>query len=329
MFRLSLKSLILFCHQLGVMTSAGVPLRRALATLQRLGRGRLRRVTRDIADDIGAGHTFAQAIERRGRAFPALARNLVVVGEATGNLDDVLKQLADYYEMQRSILKQMLSKMILPIIQYLAAIGVLAIVAWIRQTFMNQPPAGFFGSPTGILVVGWGVVPGVWVGYLVVTRTLGGARPVHEILLQIPLLRRAMRSFAVGRFAWCMALCVESAVRIVDALRLSLKATGNQAFAARERAIVDRVKGGATVAGSLAETRLFPVEFIEIASVGEESGKLSESFRHQAKLYFEDARASASALATLASGLVWVLIAGFIIYQIFLMAGAYLRALPI
>ncbi len=327
MFRLSTKALILFCHQLGVMTEAGVPLRRALATLRRVSRGSLRRVTGAISDDLAAGRTFTEAIDRCGRAFPVLARNLVLVGERTGNLEEVLKGLSEYYELQQRIIRRMLSKMILPLLQYVFAIAVLAAVAWIRQSLLDQPPKGFLGSPLGILAVGWGLLPGGWLAYLLVTRVLGGARPVHEFLLRIPVLRRVMRSFAIGRFSWCMALCMDSAVSVRDALALSLRATGNRAFAARERAISGKVASGGTLSEALAETRLFPLEFIEIVAVGEESGKLSESFRRQADNHFEDAGASATALAMVAAGALWVLVAAFIVYQIFLMFSQYLQAL--
>ena len=331
--RLDLKSLGLFCRQLGTMLDAGVPLRRSLGSLHRLARGGLRKLVTEISSDVAEGASFAESLKHRGRAFPPLTLNLVNVGERTGNLEAVLLSLADYYDMLRGIFKRVMSKMALPLLQYIAAIGVLAIAKWLRQSFLpaesREASTGFLDTPLALLLIGWGVLPGAYLAYLFVTRTLGGARTVHEVLLKIPVLHKLMRAFALGRFCWCMSLCVDSGVSIHDSLKLSLSATDNAAFVGRTERITEHLRGGHSLRDSLEAGGLFPVDFLEIVQVAEESGKLTESMRHQADQHFENAKMGANAVGMAASGLVWLCVAAFIIYQIFKFAVVYINALQI
>lgn len=334
MFRLSLKSLSLFFRQMGSMLEAGVPVRRALDTIRRVGRGRLRKVTVEVAEDIGGGHTLAESLQRRGAAFPPLACNLVRVGEQAGALEPVFISLADFFELLRALYRRVLGKMALPLIQFYLAIGVLALVAWIRSTFLQVGAEGMATlrtgwSPTRILVVGWGLPPFVFFAYYFFTRTLGGARVFHEVVLRLPVLNRLARAFAVARFSWCMAICTEAGMGALDSLDMSLEATGNAVFAGRKGRALARISSGGRMSEALADMGLFSPEYLEIVSVAEEAGKQSESFRHQAGVHFENAKMGANALGMALAGLVWVAVAVFIIIQIFTFAQQYLQAIQI
>lgn len=333
MFRLTLKSLSLFFRQMGTMLEAGVPVRRALSTVRRVARGRVRRIADEIAEDLAAGRALAESIERRGAAFPPLARQLVHVGERAGALEPVFLSLADFFELLRSLYRRVLAKMALPLIQFYLAVGIVALVAWIRGSFIAQTEASGAalagGAPLRILAFGWGLPPAIFFAYFFFTRTLGGARIVHEAVLRLPVLNRLARAFAVARFSWCMSLCSDAGMNVLDSLAMSLDATGNAAFAGRKGRAAARISAGGRISEALAETELFRPEYLEIVSVGEESGKLSETFRHQAGQHFEDAKMGANALGMAVAGLVWVAVAGFIVFQIFSMAAGYLQAIQV
>ena len=96
---------------------------------------------------IEEGDTVSEAIEREGRAFPVLYVRLIRMGEVVGNLDKVFVRLAEYYEFVRALWMKLITRLIYPLIEEWAAIGVLALVAYIRSMFL---PNGNGSAPAGL-----------------------------------------------------------------------------------------------------------------------------------------------------------------------------------
>src|SRR3954465_11575786 len=91
------EELIALNEEIAGMARAGLPLDQGLAALAReMGKGRLQRVTAQLADDLRAGCTLPQALERqRGRVPPYYAA-LVTAGIRSGRVSEVLATLTVY-----------------------------------------------------------------------------------------------------------------------------------------------------------------------------------------------------------------------------------------
>ena len=131
------------------MLNAGLPIRRALAVVERTARPPTKGIYQRVGIAIEQGDSVSQALEREGRAFPVLYIRLVRMGEAVGSLDKVFVRLADYYDFIRALWMKLIMSLIWPLIEYWAAIGVLALLAYIRSMVL---PNGN-GSPRGALVI--------------------------------------------------------------------------------------------------------------------------------------------------------------------------------
>ena len=126
-----------------------------------------------------------------------------------------------------------------------------------------------------------------------------------------------MRSFAIARFSWSFYLTQQSGMPVTRSLKGSLKATGNGAFVAQTPFITSAVMEGSSLTDSLAESRLFTEEFIEMVSVAEESGTVPEALHRLSPQFEEDARRAMKTLTRMISAVVWLLVAGFIIFFVF------------
>lgn len=80
------------------------------------------------AKKIKRGLKLAGCLEEYGKIFPPLVTQMIVVGEETGTLDDILKELADFYETEVSRTMDNLSSIIEPVLMVILGIGV-AIIA--------------------------------------------------------------------------------------------------------------------------------------------------------------------------------------------------------
>jgi general secretion pathway protein F len=99
-------------------------------------------------------------------------------------------------------------------------------------------------------------------------------RRFHIFILTIPVLGRIMRGFNTARFTRTLSILVESAVPVLDSLRISSEVVTNLPMRDAVTDAAARVREGAPIGRSLAASRLFPPMTIHLISSGESSGEL-------------------------------------------------------
>jgi type IV pilus assembly protein PilC len=230
----------------------------------------------------------------------------------------VLDELGRLFELQHRLWRRFLAKIALPVLQYILAVAVLALVRYITNMLSARSgtPGIFTGDVNIMLVLGYGIPLALVAFYFFIVKPLGGKRMWHEALLRIPLLGRVAQSLALARFSLVLHLMYEAGFPIEEALVRSFHATGNGAFAARGPAVAEAVLAGATLTEALVASRLFPNEYLEVLSVAEESGTVSERLEWLAGNYAERAEAAMGVLVTALACLIWACVAAFIIYFI-------------
>ena len=77
---------------------------------------------------------------------------------------------------------------------------------------------------------------------------------------------------AMARFSWAFALTQQAGMSLNPSLESSLKATGNGSFVAVTPMVTAMITGGEDLSDTLAETKLFPREYLELVRVGEATG---------------------------------------------------------
>ncbi len=104
------------CRRLGVALESGVDVRRVFAR-EAGGRtsGALRQHLETISKAISDGDSLHAALEQTGSFFPQLFREMVLVGEQSGQGAEVFRQLADHYEHQVKLRRMFVSSIIWPI----------------------------------------------------------------------------------------------------------------------------------------------------------------------------------------------------------------------
>ena len=97
--KLKRKALTAFTRQLATLLDAGLPLVRALRTLERQARDiGEKTIVSEVADAVEGGMTFSEALGQHPKSFDRLYVNMIRAGEASGALEQVLTRLAEYME---------------------------------------------------------------------------------------------------------------------------------------------------------------------------------------------------------------------------------------
>lgn len=335
---LSLSSMIELCRVLRHYLGAGLTLVDVFRKQAINGQAAVRPIAARLAADMASGTSVGDAVNKEATEFPPLFVAMVKIGEQTGMLPEVCGELEKFFVRQRELWRRFLGQIAWPVFQFVAASVVLTGLIW----FLGQLPInnnGIAYDPLGLGLTGttgaiifffsiWGTIAAAWTVQYVLRRSLAGRAWVDRLLLCLPALGPCLRDLALARFCLALRLTTESGISIGKALRLSLRATDNAAFADAAKVATATVRRGDEVHAALATSGLFPDDFLHILSVAEESGTIAEVMKHQGEHYTEEASRRMATLTAIAGGAIWLFVAGTIIMAIMRLYGSYLGNLP-
>lgn len=324
-------------RRLGTSLEAGIDLRKVLTReATATSRRALGRQCETLRADVQRGHSLSDALERTGEFFPPLFREMVRVGEETGKLPEVCRHLAEHYDLQVQMRRNFLAAITWPMMQLTVAVLVVGLVIWILGLI-----GGLTGQTTDILGFGlignqgvliyFSIVGVIALAIFVIVRgVVGGhvwARPLQNLILRLPVIGASMRTLALSRLAWSLHLTLDAGMDLRRAIPLALRSTRDPQLIATSEPIVYDVGRGREVAEAMADTGVFPQDFIDVVDVGERSGRLPEQLGILSNQYQDQARRALATITTFAGFGVWLLVAALIILLIFRIFGFYLNTL--
>ena len=105
-----------FARTLGTLLKSGVPLLQALELVEEVvGNRMISSSLKEVRAGIREGRGIAVPLGESG-VFPSLALQMVSVGEETGRLDEMLMQVAKYYERDTQVQLRRLTSLVEPVL---------------------------------------------------------------------------------------------------------------------------------------------------------------------------------------------------------------------
>ena len=248
------------------------------------------------------------------RAFPDLYVSMVRAGEASGDLDGVLLQLADYIERTEELKRRIKSAMMYPVIAFGMIICIAAgLIVFVVPQFAEMF-AGFgqeLPLPTLLLLKAsetlrsWSAVVivvcliGAVIGLRVWSGTEMGRYVVDSWKLRLPIFGKLLRKVAVSRFTRTLSTLTRSGVAILQALDIVQSTAGNAVFAKVVAQAGDSVRAGETLATPLERSGQFPGMVTRMIDVGEKTGALEQMLLKIADFYDSEVQAAVDGLTSL------------------------------
>lgn len=298
--------IVMFTRQLSAMVSAGVPLLRALASLEQHTESvALKKILALVIKDVEGGSALADALGKYPNTFSDVYVNMVRAGEAAGILDEILKRLAIQQEKNATIRKKVKSAMTYPmvliVITILAFFGLmLFVIPQIGKILLDLggPDAELPVLTRGMLAIS-GILTGYWYIILPILgggiifllryiKTPQGKFVFHHLVLKVPGVKLIIMKVAVARFARTFAALMGAGVAVLEALNVTAHAVGNIVY---EKALIDAaeaVKNGDTLSSIIEKNALFPAIVAQMLAVGEETGQTDVVLLKVADFYEEE-----------------------------------------
>ena len=324
--RLRVAELIELCRSMRYALESGLMLRDVLDLLATRGTRRVRLLAVELSKEIKSGWSLQDALAKQTRVLPPLFVSLVTVGEESGNLPEVLAELEKYYVLQQKLRREFNEQIAWPVIQFVAAVLVITLLIYVlgiipKTPTLHGPQAldalglGLVGPRGAMIFFGsvCGIVAALAVLFLSARRLLRRRAVIERALLLVPGVGPCLRALALARFCIAARLMLQTSLSVLKTLRLAFHATDNAAFIQVSPRVEGSLRQGNSITTSFSRGRIFPQKFLSAVGVGEESGRLPETFRHQGDEYDDEARRRLGWLTRLTGGLVWLGVAAVII----------------
>ena len=295
--RLSAATLTLITRQLATLVAAGTPVESALQSVARQSTQRASsRVLLAVRAKVLEGHELATGLGEFPQTFSQLYRATVFAGEQAGKLDKVLERLSDYLEARNRVQQKTSLALIYPIVLSVVAIGVvMALLTYVVPTVVQvfestgqQLPGltrGLIASSDfirnyGLLLLL--LLGAIFLAIKILLKNPSWQMRWHLFQLRIPLVSGLIKGMESARFTRTMSILLGSGVPALESLNIVKQVIHNRAMIEAVDITGQRVKEGAGIGQSLANTGLFPPLTLELIRNGEASGQLPEMMERAA-----------------------------------------------
>ncbi len=305
------KEVVMFSKQLALLLESGTDVVAALELLQgQISNRALRTMVNEIITAVRGGAKLSQAMSKHPKAFSNLYCRTIAIGEETGNLEQVLRQMAGYIEKEALAAKKVRSAMIYPIIVTLLVIMVIAVmVFFVMPNFMGLYGALGAELPmatrallavSGFLLSYWWAillaVLGVAAGLYVYIKTPAGRYRWDSFKLKMPLLGPVTLFSELSRYANTVATLFRAGVPLPEIMTLSIDNAENKVIADALTTVRDEMLKGQGLSRPMSRNPIFPALIVQMAAVGEGTGNLDATMETVAQSYEMEANDRTDAL---------------------------------
>lgn len=293
--------IVFFTRQLSSMISAGLTIMQAMVILKdQVENDALKEVISGIITKIEEGKSFSLAITDYPKVFSPIYISLIKSAESSGLLDKVLLRLSENLEKQEKLKSTIKGALMYPAIVITGMVLVMTVMmifvipqlSTLYQN-LNIPlplPTQIIIGLSNFTITFWPLILGViallFIFYNRWRKTETGNLIIDDLMLRLPIFGKLIKEKILTEFTRTLGLLVGSGTLVVEAMKQSSNVVGNVLYKNAIDNVALGVEKGLTISDSMSASSLFPPILVQMARIGEETGKLDESLLNVSG-YFE------------------------------------------
>jgi type IV pilus assembly protein PilC len=332
---IKLPEVVMFSRQLALLLESGTDIVTALDLLQsQITNKTLQKIIGEVSSDIRGGSSLSKALAKHPRAFSAMYAQAIAAGEQGGNLEVVLRQMADYMERGVTTQKRIKSAMTYPVVVVIVAIVVIAVmVTKVFPTFINLYSQLGVNLPKPMRIVmgltNWtnhyglylllGIVIAV-AAIILYTRTPAGRYRWHTLMLRLPIFGRIIQLGELSRCCRTMALLIRVGLPLPEVMAATIRGINNKAIEESMARVQQKLIRGEGLSKPMAAENLIMPLMTQMVGVGEETGNLENTLTTVAQSFEAESNDKTNAAVGMIQPVLTIvlgLVVGFIVLTMF------------
>lgn len=325
--KLKTKDLIFWLTQLSTYIKSGIPLADSVKILSKqLGKkGSEKKLFESLIYELTMGNSFSEAMKKQKGVFPPLLINMLKAAEATGELEETLDEMVNYYTEMDKTKKAMISAMTYPAIISLFAGGVIVfIVLYIIPKFTaiyDQIGAKVTGITVYVIMVSdflqaniaklvLGLVLAVILFIFSYKKIKSFRAMIQTILMKTPVVSKVVIYNELTIFTKTFASLLRNNVFITDSMDILSQITNNEIYRKIMYKTISNIAKGEKISESFKDHWAIPEVAYYMIVTGESTGELPAMMEKVSVFYQQEHR---NIIGTLKSFIEPVMIVGLAI----------------
>ena len=334
--KLNAKAFTVMCSQFAIILKAGIPIARTMHLVaDKTTDKTLKKMLRDVADDVESGRSVAASFQERGQGIlPPTFVETIRAGEESGNLDHAFESMYTNYDKAVKMKAKVRGALAYPLfVLGIAVVVVMVLMIKVVPTFtaifdslggelplmarMLIGMSDFFRNNILIMVA---VVAALIIAYKLYGNTENGRLKLARLALKVPVLGNISELNAASQFSNTMAIMLSAGLPVTRALSITAKTLDNYYVSTEVGKLTGRLEEGHSLGPSMREQGILPDILVDMVAVGEETGEMEDTLRTIGDYYDSELQVAINAaMAKLEPTLLCVLavIVGFIVIAIY------------
>jgi type IV pilus assembly protein PilC len=295
---------ILFYRQMALLIESGLNIVTALELLEeQTSRKAFKRVLHEVIADVRGGSQLSASLSKHPDIFLPIHCQSLKVGEQTGGLELILRQIADHMEKVTNSKKGIKNAMVYPVLALAVAIIVVAImVTFVFPAFASLydslgaelPPLtkmtldlGEFLNSYGVYILGIFAAAALGAyGYIKTTR---GKYNWDKLSLRFPLVGRINHLNELARISRNISILFKAGLPLTEIMPMVISSSNNRVVIEALAGVRDDMLGGAGLSRPMSRHPIFLPMMVQMVRVGEETGNLDNTLLSVAQSYEAEA----------------------------------------
>lgn len=334
--KITKKDIALFTRQLSSLIDSGINITNSLNMIARQSNNKsLKAVLNDINAKIKDGKTFSDSLATYPNLFSSLYFSTIKTGEASGNLNEILKRLSSFLERGEEFRDSLRQALTYPVfIMFVSVLTIIVLLMFVvpRLITMFEDMGQVLPLPTRILinssaflrVNGW-IIVAVILAMIFFLRRLylspQGKIAWDRLRLKMFLFGPLTLKTEISRLTRTLSLLLSSGVPVTTSLEISASIVENQILKSEVQKFKERINSGTSFSDSLKGSAFFPEFVTNVIGVGEETGRLDQALMRISDDYEKEVERTLDTLTRMLEPviiLVMGLIVGFIVLSMLL-----------
>ncbi len=328
------QDIAIFCRQLHFGLAAGIPMLRAISMVKdQIEHKKLKKILNNVYEEIQKGSALSEVLGQH-KEIPYMLTAMVEVGEATGNIDHIMGEMAEYYDKQHRQKKTIDAALTYP--KFLLAFSiciVIGLVTFVVPTFVDSilSAGQELPLPTQVLIAISDFVKNnflllivVSIGLYIFKLTLIDINPkiqyeIDRFLVTNKKLSPITQQIFTARFARTFALLVQGGMSVMNGLEIAGNAVDNRYIKKMVEECNLLIQKGAGIGDSLETRKIFPKMMTQMMKVGEETGSIDDILKKTSEYYEIEAEFAIKKLTALIEPIMIVFLAfivGFVVISL-------------
>jgi type IV pilus assembly protein PilC len=329
--RISNKDKVLFTRQLATLVKAGLPIAKSLELLQQqITNPKMLKLVKEISSGVQSGYPLSQALKDHPKIFGTIYISLVEAGEASGNLDETLAQLANQEEKTAAINSKIKSAFTYPIVVLvvLLAVFVMMIVLVLPQVAnmykdlktplppLTQALLAIANTFKKFYYLFFLAFAGIAYGVRAFILTPRGKYLTDTAKIRVPVVKVLVMKLYMSRFSRTLGSLVASGVPVLQALNITSRSMNNVRMETAVNEVTEQVKSGVAMSVPISDNPMFLTLVGQMIGVGEQTGTLGDSLNKVASYYEDEVDEAVKNISTLIEPATMVVLGGLVAFLI-------------